>query len=221
MDAAALSSLTQTTSAAATQTAKSLQTTVAAKSENLLAGNFVQGDTGPSKYLQARLDGYEREKSFGNSMSTLLTSMSAQFAVTMAKAGPSSGNSAYVAATINKHKIQNSVGQLVDREVAESAQDNLAATRQDIKERAEAAASGQSEDAGAVHTATAATTGKTDAADAVTATDDIQAKAQPTAPPATTETAATAAAEQAAQTVPAMAEAASVPVPGATIDIQV
>ena len=221
MDVAALSSLTQTTSAAATQTAKSLQTTVAAKSENLLAGNFVQADTGPSKYLQARLDGYQTEKSFGNSMSTLLTSMSAQFAVTMAKVGSSSGDSTFVAAVINKYKVEDGVSQAVDKEVGDSAQDNLDATRQDIEDKAEAASTGQSEDAGAADAATAETTGTTDAADAVTATDDIQAKAQATAVPAATDTAAPAAAEQAAQTVPAMTEAASVPVPGATIDIQV
>jgi hypothetical protein len=221
MDIAALSSLTQTTSAVATQTAKSLQTAVAAKSENLLAGNFVQADTGPSKYLQARLDGYQTDKSFGNSMSTLLTSLSTQFAVTMAKVGTSSGDSTYVAATINKYKAEDGVGQIVDQAVGESAQDNLDATRQDIEDQAEAAASGQSEDAGAADAGTVETTGTTDAPDAVTVTDDIQAAAQATAAPAAAETAVPPAAEQAVQAVPAMAEAAFVPAPGATIDIQV
>jgi len=221
MDIAALSSLTQTPSAVATQTAKSLQTAVAAKSENLLAGNFVQADTGPSKYLQARLDGYQMEKSFGSSMSTLLTSMSAQFAVTMATVGTSSGDSTYVAATLNKYKVEDGVRQVVDQEVGESAQDNLDATRQDIEDRAEAAASGQSEDAGAANAATTETTGTTAAPDTVTVTDDIQATAQATAAHAAAEAVAPVVAEQATQTVPAMTEAAFVPAPGATIDIQV
>lgn len=208
MDVAALPSLTQTTGTVAAPTTKSLPTAVAAKSENMLAGNFVQADAGPSKYLQARLDSFQTEKSFGDTMSALLTSMTAQFATTMAKAGTSS-----VAAVINKYKVEDSVGRVVDQEVGESAQDNLDATRQDIEDRAEAAATGQSEDAaGETPDATAAS-------DAATATEAVQAAAQAAKTPPAVQTAQAEPAGQADETAQAPAQA--VPAPGAAIDIQV
>lgn len=239
MDIAALSSLTQTTSAVAAPTAKSPQPAVAAKSENMLAGNFVQADAGPSKYLQARLDSFQTEKSFGGSMSALLTTMSAQFASTMANVGSSSGDSTFVAAVINKYKVEDSVGQAVDKEVGDSAQDNLDATRQDIEDKAEAATTGQSEDAAGQGTApadtsaTAQTPGVAAASgDAASATEAIQAAAAAAQTTPTVQTAEATPAEQAvpdgqaAQTVQAAAaqgsaQAGPIPAPGSTIDIQV
>ena len=241
MDVAALSSLAQTTSAVAAPTAKSLQSAVAAKDENMLAGNFVQADAGPSKYLQARLDSLQTEKSFGNSMSALLTTMTAQFATTMAGVGSSSGDSTFVAAVINKYKVEDSVGRAVDKEVGDSAQDNLDATRQDIEDKAEAASTGQSENAAGQGTAapdttaTAQTPGATPASDAASATEAIQAAAEaaqamPTGQTAevtpTGQTAEAAPAEQAAPDgqiakTQGAAQAGTIPAPGSTIDIRV
>lgn len=256
MDVAAFSSLAQTTSAVAAPTTKSLQTPVAAKSENMLAGNFVQADAGPSKYLQARLDSLQTEKSFASSMSNLLTTMTAQFATTMASVGSSSGDSTFVAAIINKYKVEDSVGRAVDKEVGDGAQDNLDATRQDIEDKAEAASTGQSGDAAGqgtatpdtdatpAATATAQAADATAASDAASATEAIQAAAEaaqatPVGQTAEAEPAGQAApaeqatqagqvataglTDQAGQVVAAQgaAQAAPVPPPGSTIDIQV
>ncbi|EKO37664.1 MAG: hypothetical protein B193_3652 [Solidesulfovibrio magneticus str. Maddingley MBC34] len=230
MDVAALSSLAQTTSAVAAPTPKSLQPVVAAKPDNMLAGNFVQADAGPSKYLQARLDSLQTEKSFANSMSNLLTTMTAQFATTMANTGSSSGDSTFVAAVINKYKVEDSIGRAVDKEVGDSAQDNLDATRQDIEDKAEAASTGQSQDAAGQGTATpgatatAQATGATPTDDAASATEAIQAAAEaaqtaPTGQTAEAEPAGQAA--QAGQIAAAQEPAQPVPPPGSTIDIQV
>jgi len=184
MDVAALSSLAPTTASVAAPTPKSPQPAVAAKPENMLAGNFVQADAGPSKYLQARLDSLQTEKSFASSMSNLLTTMTAQFATTMANVGSSSGDSTFVAAVINKYKVEDSVGRAVDKEVGDSAQDNLDATRQDIEDKAEAASTGQSENAAGQGpatpgtSATAQTSGTPVASDAASATEAIQAAAE-------------------------------------------
>jgi hypothetical protein len=251
MDVAALSSLAQTTSAVAAPTTKSQQPAVAAKAENMLAGNFVQADAGPSKYLQARLDSLQTEQSFASSMSNLLTTMTAQFATTMAGVGSSSGDSTFVAAVINKYKVEDSVGRAVDKEVGDSAQDNLDATRQDIEDKAEAASTGQSENAAGQGTATAQTPGTAAASgDAASATEAIQAAAQaaqatpagqtaeagpagqvePTGQAAPVEQATQAGqaasaglTDQAGQVAAAQgsAQAAPVPPPGSTIDIQV
>ncbi|HML53991.1 MAG TPA: hypothetical protein PKC79_07840 [Solidesulfovibrio magneticus] len=248
MDVVALSSLAQTTSAVAAPTAKSLQPAVAAKSENMLAGNFVQADAGPSKYLQARLDSLQTEKTFASSMSNLLTTMTAQFATTMAGVGSSSGDSTFVAAIINKYKVEDSVARAVDKEVGDGAQDNLDATRQDIEDKAEAASTGQSEDAvgqgtGAPDTyatsdatataqatdATAATqtTGATPASDDASATEAIQAAAEAAQRAPTGQTAEAGQAEpagqatQAGQVAAAQESAQPIPAPGSTIDIQV
>lgn len=235
MDVAALSSLAQTTSAVAAPTAKSLQPAVAAKSENMLAGNFVQADAGPSKYLQARLDSLQTEKTFASSMSNLLTTMTAQFATTMAGVGSSSGDSTFVAAIINKYKVEDSVGRAVDKEVGDGAQDNLDATRQDIEDKAEAASTGQSEDAAGQGAATPDTTttqtpGATTTDDDASATEAIQAAAEaaqtaPTGQTAETEPVGQAEpagrAEPARQVAAAQAPAQPIPAPGSTIDIQV
>ena len=245
MDVAAFSSLAQTTSAVAAPTPKSLQPVVAAKSENMLAGNFVQADAGPSKYLQARLDSLQTEKSFASSMSNLLTTMTAQFATTMAGVGSSSGDSTFVAAVINKYKVEDSVGRAVDKEVGDSAQDNLDATRQDIEDKAEAASTGQSQDAAGQGTAapdttaTAQTPGATTTDDAASATEAIQAAAEtaqtaPTGQTAETEPVGQAEpagrtepvgqatqAGQAGQAAAAQAPAQPIPAPGSTIDILV
>jgi hypothetical protein len=242
MDVAPLSALTQTTSAVAAPTTKSLQPAVAAKSENMLAGNFVQADAGPSKYLQARLDSLQTEKTFASSMSNLLTTMTAQFATTMAGVGSSSGDSTFVAAVINKYKVEDSVGRVVDKEVGDSAQDNLDATRQDIEDKAEAASTGQSEDAAGQGTATpdttvtAQTTGATPASDDASATEPIQAatqaaqtaptgqtaEAEPAEPAGqATQAGQTGSAGQAGQAASAQAPAQPIPAPGSTIDIQV
>lgn len=257
MDVAALSSLAQTTSAVAAPTAKSLQPPVAAKAENMLAGNFVQADAGPSKYLQARLDSLQTEQSFASSMSNLLTTMTAQFATTMAGVGSSSGDSTFVAAVINKYKVEDSVGRAVDKEVGDSAQDNLDATRQDIEDKAEAASTGQSENAAGQGAATPDTTATAQmpgtaaaSGDAASATEAIQAAAQAAQATPAGQTAEAGPAEQVeptGQTAPAeqatqvgqaasagltdqagqvaaaqgSAQAAPVPPPGSTIDIQV
>ena len=244
MDVAALSSLAQTTSAVAAPTPKSLHPVVAAKPDNMLAGNFVQADAGPSKYLQARLDSLQTEQSFASSMSNLLTTMTAQFATTMAGVGSSSGDSTFVAAVINKYKVEDSVGRAVDKEVGDSAQDNLDATRQDIEDKAEAASTGQSEDAagqGAATPNTAATPAATTTAQAADATDDASAteaiqaaaaaaQATPTGQTAevtpTGQTAEAAPAEQAAPDgqiakTQGAAQAGTIPAPGSTIDIRV
>ncbi len=245
MDVAALSSLAQTTSTVAAPTPKSLQPVVAAKPDNMLAGNFVQADAGPSKYLQARLDSLQTEKSFASSMSALLTSMTAQFATTVASVGSSSGDSTFVAAVINKYKVKDSIGRAVDKEVGDSAQDNLDATRQDIEDKAEAASTGQSENAAGQGTATPETTataqtpGATTASEAASATEAIQAAAEaaqtaptgqtaeagpaePTAPAGQAAQAELAAsAGQAGQIAAAQEPAQTVPALGATIDIQV
>lgn len=233
MDVAALSSLARTTTAVAAPTPKSLQPVVAAKPDNMLAGNFVQADAGPSKYLQARLDSLQTEKSFATSMSNLLTTMTAQFATTMAGVGSSSGDSTFVAAVINKYKVEDSIGRVVDKEVGDSAQDNLDATRQDIEDKAEAASTGQSEDAagqGAATsdtTATAQTPGATTTDDAASATEAIQAAAEaaqatPTGQPAGQAEPAEQA-TQAGQVAAAQGSAQAAPAPptGSTIDIQV
>lgn len=235
MDVAPLSALAQTTSAVAAPTTKSLQTAVAAKSENMLAGNFVQADAGPSKYLQARLDSLQTEKTFASSMSNLLTTMTAQFATTMANVGSSSGDSTFVAAVINKFKVEDSVGRAVDKEVGDSAQDNLDATRQDIEDKAEAASTGQSEDAagqGAATLDTAATPAATAQAPDATAasapasaTEAIQAAAEAAQATPTGQTAGQAEpagqAAQAEQAAAAQAPAQPIPAPGSTIDIRV
>ena len=234
MDVAALSSLAQTTSAVAAPTPKSLQPVVAAKPDNMLAGNFVQADAGPSKYLQARLDSLQTEKSFANTMSNLLTTMTAQFATTMASVGSSSGDSTFVAAVINKYKVEDSVGRAVDKEVGDSAQDNLDATRQDIEDKAEAASTGQSEDAAGQGTATPDTSATAQtpdtpatSGDAASATEAIQAAAEaaqtaPTGQTAEAEPAATAGqAAQAGQIAAAQAPAQPGPASGSTIDIHV
>ena len=233
MDVAALSSLARTTTAVAAPTPKSLQPVVAAKPDNMLAGNFVQADAGPSKYLQARLDSLQTEKSFATSMSNLLTTMTAQFATTMAGVGSSSGDSTFVAAVINKYKVEDSIGRVVDKEVGDGAQDNLDATRQDIEDKAEAASTGQSEDAagqGAATpdtTATAQTPGATTTDDAASATEAIQAAAEaaqatPTGQPAGQAEPAEQA-TQAGQVAAAQGSAQAAPAPptGSTIDIQV
>ena len=239
MDVAALSSLAQTTSSVAAPTPKSPQPAVAAKSENMLAGNFVQADAGPSKYLQARLDSFQTEKSFGDSMSALLTNMTAQFAVTMANVGSSSGDSTFVAAVINKYKVEDSVGRVVDKEVGDSAKDNLDATRQDIEDKAEAASTGQSENAAGQGTATPDTTATAQtpdataaAGDAASTTEAIQAAAEAAQATPTVQTAEVGPAgeaapagltEQAGQVAAAQGpgQAAPVPAPGSSIDIQV
>ena len=233
MDVAALSSLARTTTAVAAPTPKSLQPVVAAKPDNMLAGNFVQADAGPSKYLQARLDSLQTEKSFASSMSNLLTTMTAQFATTMAGVGSSSGESTFVAAVINKYKVEDSVGRAVDKEVGDGAQDNLDATRQDIEDKAEAASTGQSEDAAdqgtatPETTATAQTTGATPASDDASATEAIQAAAEAAQRAPTGQTAEAGQAEpagqatQAGQVAAAQESAQPAPPPGSTIDIQV
>lgn len=250
MDVAPLSALAQTTSAVAAPTTKSLQTAVAAKDENMLSRNFVQADAGPSKYLQARLDSFQTEKTFGDSMSALLTTMTAQFATTMANVGSSSGDSTFVAAVINKYKVEDSIGRAVDKEVGDGAQDNLDATRQDIEDKAEAAATGQSEDAAGQETpttdtpdatATAQTPGTPAASDAASTTEAIQAAAAAAQATPAGQTAQAAPAESAGQTDPvgqtepvgqatqtgqdataqSPAQAAHVPAPGSTLDIRV
>ncbi|QAZ69047.1 hypothetical protein [Solidesulfovibrio carbinolicus] len=235
MDVAPLSALAQTTSAVAAPTTKSLQTAVAAKSENMLAGNFIQADAGPSKYLQARLDSLQTEKTFASSMSNLLTTMTAQFATTMANVGSSSGDSTFVAAVINKFKVEDSVGRAVDKEVGDSAQDNLDATRQDIEDKAEAASTGQSEDAAgqgaatldtaATPAATAQAPDATAASDPASATEAIQAAAEAAQATPTGQTAGQAEpagqAAQAEQAAAAQAPAQPIPAPGSTIDIRV
>lgn len=242
MDVPALSSLAQTPSAVAAPTPKSLQPVVAAKPDNMLAGNFVQADAGPSKYLQARLDSLQTEQSFANSMSNLLTTMTAQFATTMANTGSSSGDSTFVAAVINKYKVEDSIGRAVDKEVGDSAQDNLDATRQDIEDKAEAASTGQSQDAAGQGTAapdttaTAQTPGASAASDAASATEAIQAAAEAAQTAPTGQTAEAepvgqvgqaaqagqaASTGQAGQIAAAQEPAQPVPPPGSTIDIQV
>ena len=227
MDVAAFSSLAQTTSAVAAPTPKSLQPVVAAKSENMLAGNFVQADAGPSKYLQARLDSLRTEQSFASSMSNLLTTMTAQFATTLAGVGSSSGDSTFVAAVINKYKVEDSVGRVVDKEVGDSAQDNLDATRQDIEDKAEAASTGQLDDAASQGTATPETTataqtpGATPTDDAASATEAIQAAAGAEPAGQATQAGQTGSAGQAGQIAAAQAPAQPIPAPGSTIDIQV
>ena len=236
MDVAALSPLAQTTSAVAAPTPKSPQPVVAAKPDNMLAGNFVQADAGPSKYLQARLDSLQTEKSFGNSMSALLTTMTAQFATSMASVGSSSGDSTFVAAVINKYKVEDSIGRAVDKEVGDSAQDNLDATRQDIEDKAEAASTGQSENAagqGTVTpetTATAQTPGATPASDAASATEAVQAAAEAAQAPSIGQTVQVAPTDQVTQAEPAASPeqiataqgpVQPIPAPGSTIDIQV
>ena len=175
MDVASLSLTGTSLHSSLLQTQKPGQTTAAtavaaqsdfARTDNMLSGNFVKTNFEQSKYLTSRLDSYQTEKSFSNSMSSMLTSLAAQFALTAA----SHGGSTYVAAAINAHKANNSVGQLVDQQIAETSQASLDATRDDLEARAEAATDGSTATGGeaAVGSAAAVTASADTAAPATT-----------------------------------------------------
>lgn len=193
------------------QTQKTGQTTAAttvaaassvARTDNLLSGNFVKTNFEQSKYLTSRLDSYQTEKSFSNSMSSMLTSLAAQIELTASR----NDTSKYVAATINAHKADNSVGQLVDQQVAEASQASLDAARDDLKARAEAATDGS--------TATDATATGGEAA--VVSADAAAPAATGGETPTTEAPVATAATE-----VPAAPAVATAAAPRPSIDIQV
>ena len=211
MDAASLSLMGASLNSTLLQTQKAGQTVAvtptvteasAAQTGNMLSGNFVKTNFEQSKYLTSRLASYQTDKSFGNSMNSLLTDLAAQFALTASR----NGNSKNIAATINAHKADNSVGQLVDQQVAKASQASLDATRDDLEARAEAATDGS--------TATDATATGGEAS-AVSAD-----AAAPAANGGETATQQTPAAPTAAEVpaVPAVAMAAATP---PSIDIQV
>ncbi|MYL82374.1 hypothetical protein GTA51_04375 [Desulfovibrio aerotolerans] len=215
MDVASLSLTGTSLHSSLLQTQKPGQTTAAtavaaqsdfARTDNMLSGNFVKTNFEQSKYLASRLDSYQTEKSFSNSMNSMLTDLTAQLAVAASR----SGASIYVAATINAHKADKSVRQLVDQQVAQTSQASLDATRDDLEARAQAATDGS--------TATDATATGGEAA-VVSTTAAVTASAD-TAAPATTggETPTTQ-----TPSAPTAAEAPAAPAaaPRPSIDIQV
>ncbi|OLN25185.1 hypothetical protein DVDV_3566 [Desulfovibrio sp. DV] len=215
MDAASLSLMGASLNSTLLQTQKAGQTVAvtptvteasAAQTGNMLSGNFVKTNFEQSKYLTSRLDSYQTDKSFGNSMNSMLTDLAAQFALTASTLHAADGNPQYLAAYLNKHKADNSVGQLVDQQVAKASQASLDATRDDLEARAEAATDGSTA------TDTTATGGEAAAvsADAAASAATGGETATPQTPAAPTAAAAPAA--------PAVAMAAATP---PSIDIQV
>lgn len=105
--------------------------TVTAQAQaNMLAGNFVSATSEPSRYITARIDGLQAQKTSDNKLDLLLASMPAL-------QGGSQGSKSYVERYLDGLKAQRRLRQIVDQEVAAQNIETLEDAREDLERKAQ------------------------------------------------------------------------------------